>query len=141
MTKKQLLWHLKDLRSRDKAWIRDYNKLQKKLDKAELEIYDLKMDKSNLQTDVSELEYKSNKYKEERDINANDVEHVRQTKDHMELQYLKDVTRLQDKVINYAEHKATFMPPVYNSSYVQDNMGNGASTPNVTTSSSSTILR
>ena len=118
MTKKQLLWHLKDLRSRDKAWVKDYNKLQKKLDKAELEIYNLKMDKSNLQNDVSELKYKSDKYKEECDINANDAEHIKQTKDHMELQYLKDVTRLQDKVINYAEHKATFVPPVYNSSYV-----------------------
>ena len=111
MTKKQLLWHLKDLQSRDKAWVKDYNKLQKKLDKAELEIY-------NLKNDICELEYNSNKYKEERDINANDIEHIKQTKDHMELQYLKDVTRLQDKVINYAEHKATFVPPVYNSEYV-----------------------
>ena len=135
-TKKQLLMEIQNLNARDSALVRDYNKLQKKLDKAELEIYDLKMDKSNLQTDVSELEYKSNKYKEQRDINANDVEHVRQTKDHMELQYLKDVTRLQDKVINYAEHKATFVPPVYNSSYV-----NGSEPGvKVTTSSSSTVL-
>tara|TARA_R100001163_G_scaffold64003_2_gene57175 strand:+ start:41 stop:409 length:369 start_codon:yes stop_codon:yes gene_type:complete len=119
-TKRQLLWQVKDLLTRDKAWIKDYNKLQKKLDKAELEVYDLK-------NNVAELEYKSDKYKEERDINANDVEHVKQTKDHMELQYLKDIVRLQDKVINHTEHK----PVVY---------VNGAQTPNVTTSSSTTVV-
>ena len=91
---------IKNLNARDSAWVRDYNKLQKKLDKSDLEIYDLKMDKSNLQNDVSELEYKSDKYKEERDINANDVEYVKHTKDHMELQYLKQITDLQNKVIN-----------------------------------------
>ena len=107
MTKKQLLWHLKDLRSRDKAWIRDYNKLQKKLDKAELEIYDLKMDKSNLQTDVSELEYKSNKYKEERDIKAALWEEVKDIRNHMELQYLKQIANLQNKVINNLENAPT----------------------------------
>ena len=103
-TKKQLLGEIQNLNARDSAWVRDYNKLQKKLDKAELEIYDLKMDKSNLQTDVSELEYKSNKYKEERDINANDVEYIKHTRDHMELQYLKQIADLQNKVINNLEH-------------------------------------
>ena len=49
LTKKQLLGEIKNLNARDSAWVRDYNKLQKKLDKADLEIYDLKMDKSNLQ--------------------------------------------------------------------------------------------
>ena len=85
---------IQNLNARDSAWVRDYNKLQKKLDKADLEIYDLKMDKSNLQNDVSELEYKSDKYKEERDINANDVEYVKHTKDHMELQYLKQIYKM-----------------------------------------------
>ena len=94
LTKKQLLSEEKNLNARDSAWVRDYNKLQKKLDKADLEIYDLKMDKSNLQNDVSELEYKSDKYKEERDINANDVEYVKHTKDHMELQYLKQIYKM-----------------------------------------------
>ena len=107
LTKKQLLGEIKNLNARDSAWVRDYNKLQKKLDKADLEIYDLKMDKSNLQNDVSELEYKSDKYKEERDINANDVEYVKHTKDHMELQYLKQITDLQNKVINHLEQKPT----------------------------------
>ena len=142
LTKKQLLSEVKNLNARDSAWVRDYNKLQKKLDKADLEIYDLKMDKSNLQNDVSELEYKSDKYKEERDINANDVEYVKHTKDHMELQYLKQITDLQNKVINHLEQKPTFAPPVYNSSYV-----NGAvKDPNkveftaTTSSTSSTVL-
>ena len=136
LTKKQLLSEVKNLNARDSAWVRDYNKLQKKLDKADLEIYDLKMDKSNLQNDVSELEYKSDKYKEERDINANDVEYVKHTKDHMELQYLKQITDLQNKVINNLEHKATFAPPVHNSYYV-----NGSEPGvKVTSSSSSTVL-
>ena len=52
----------------------------------------------------------SDKYKEERDINANDVEYVKHTKDHMELQYLKQITDLQNKVINHLEQKPT---PVY----------------------------
>ena len=107
LTKKQLLSEVKNLNARDSAWVRDYNKLQKKLDKADLEIYDLKMDKSNLQNDVSELEYKSDKYKEERDINANDVEYVKHTKDHMELQYLKQIANLQNKVINNLENTST----------------------------------
>ena len=42
LTKKQLLSEIKNLNARDSAWVRDYNKLQKKLDKADLEIYDLK---------------------------------------------------------------------------------------------------
>ena len=127
LTKKQLLSELKNLNARDSAWVRDYNKLQKKLDKADLEIYDLKMDKSNLQNDVSELEYKSDKYKEERDINANDVEYVKHTKDHMELQYLKQITDLQNKVINHLEQKPT---PVYQSTYAngQDSHQTSSST-------------
>ena len=127
LTKKQLLSELKNLNARDSAWVRDYNKLQKKLDKAELEIYDLKMDKSNLQTDVSELEYKSNKYKEERDINANDVEYAKHAKDHMELRYLKQITDLQNKVINHLEQKPT---PVYQSTYAngQDSHQTSSST-------------
>ena len=60
------------------------------------------------------MEYKSDKYKEERDINANDVEYVKHTKDHMELQYLKQITDLQNKVINHLEQKST---PVYQSIY------------------------
>ena len=103
-TKKQLLMEIQNLNARDSAWVRDYNKLQKKLDKAELEIYDLKMDKSNLQTDVSELEYKSNKYKEERDIKAALWEEVKDIRNHMELQYLKQIADLQNKVINNLEH-------------------------------------
>ena len=114
LTKKQLLSEVKNLNARDSAWVRDYNKLQKKLDKADLEIYDLKMDKSNLQNDVSELEYKSDKYKEERDINANDIEYVKHTKDHMELQYLKQIANLQNKVINNLENTST--RPYVNSS-------------------------
>ena len=127
LTKKQLLSEIKNLNARDSAWVRDYNKLQKKLDKADLEIYDLKMDKSNLQNDVSELEYKSDKYKEERDINANDVEYVKHTKDHMELQYLKQITDLQNKVINHLEQKPT---PVYQSTYAngQDSHATSSST-------------
>ena len=127
LTKKQLLGEIKNLNARDSAWVRDYNKLQKKLDKADLEIYDLKMDKSNLQNDVSELEYKSDKYKEERDINANDVEYVKHTKDHMELQYLKQITDLQNKVINHLEQKPT---PVYQSTYAngQDSHQTSSST-------------
>ena len=127
LTKKQLLSEVKNLNARDSAWVRDYNKLQKKLDKADLEIYDLKMDKSNLQNDVSELEYKSDKYKEERDINANDVEYVKHTKDHMELQYLKQITDLQNKVINHLEQKPT---TVYQSTYAngQDSHQTSSST-------------
>jgi chromosome segregation ATPase len=114
-TKKQLVNEVHNLRARDKAWIKDYNKLQKKLDKADLEIYNLKMDKSNLQNEVSELEYKSSQYKEERDINANDIEHVKHTKDHMELQYLKQIVNLQNKVINNLENTST--SPYVNGAY------------------------
>jgi hypothetical protein len=109
-TKKQLVNEVHNLRARDKAWIKDYNKLQKKLDKADLEIYNLKMD-----NEVSELEYKSSQYKEERDINANDIEHVKHTKDHMELQYLKQIVNLQNKVINNSENAST--SPYVNGAY------------------------
>ena len=129
LTKKQLLSEIKNLNARDSAWVRDYNKLQKKLDKADLEIYDLKMDKSNLQNDVSELEYKSDKYKEERDINANDVEYVKHTKDHMELQYLKQITDLQNKVINHLEQKPT---PVYQNIYANGQDSHPTSSPTLT---------
>jgi predicted nuclease with TOPRIM domain len=114
-TKKQLVNEVHNLRARDKAWIKDYNKLQKKLDKADLEIYNLKMDKSNLQNEVSDIEYKSSQYKEERDINANDIEHVKYTKDHMELQYLKQIVNLQNKVINNSENAST--SPYVNGAY------------------------
>ena len=129
LTKKQLLSELKNLNARDSAWVRDYNKLQKKLDKADLEIYDLKMDKSNLQNDVSELEYKSDKYKEERDINANDVEYAKHAKDHMELRYLKQITDLQNKVINHLEQKPT---PVYQSIYANGEDSHATSSSTLT---------
>jgi len=107
LTKKQLLGEIKNLNARDSAWVRDYNKLQKKLDKADLKVYNLEMERSTLENKVAELEYNSKKYKEERDINANDVEYVKHTKDHMELQYLKQIANLQNKVINNLEHAPT----------------------------------
>jgi chromosome segregation ATPase len=113
----------------------------KKIRDLELTIQSLQEDNEGQQTYISELQERKDQYKEERNENAEEVENLKQDKDHLELQYLKQVVDLQNKVINYAEHKATFVPPVYNSSYVKDNMGNGAATPNVTTSSSSTILR
>jgi chromosome segregation ATPase len=103
-TKKQLLSEIQNLNARDSAWVRDYNKLQKKLDKADLKVYNLEMERSTLENKVAELEYNSKKYKEERDINANDIEYVKHTKDHMELQYLKQIANLQNKVINNLEH-------------------------------------
>ena len=106
-TKKQLLSEVRNLQARDKAWIRDYNKLQKQLDKADQKVYNLEIDKSTLENKVAELEYNSKKYKEERDINANDVEYVKHTRDHMELQYLKQIADLQNKVINNLEHAST----------------------------------
>ncbi len=112
----------------------------KKIRDLELTIQSLQEDNEGQQTYISELQERKDQYKEERNENAEEVENLKQDKDHLELQYLKQVVDLQNKVINYAEHKATFVPPVYNSSYVKDNMGNGAATPNVTTSSSSTVL-
>ena len=106
-TKKQLLGEIQNLNARDSAWGRDYNKLQKKLDKADLKVYNLEMERSTLENKVAELEYNSKKYKEERDINANDVEYIKHTRDHMELQYLKQIADLQNKVINNLEHAST----------------------------------
>tara|TARA_Y100001937_G_C6961718_1_gene259189 strand:+ start:291 stop:656 length:366 start_codon:yes stop_codon:yes gene_type:complete len=106
-TKKQLLSEVRNLQARDKAWIKDYNKLQKQLDKADQKVYNLEIDKSTLENKISELEYNSKKYKEERDINANDIEYVKHTKDHMELQYLKQIANLQNRVINNLENAST----------------------------------
>tara|TARA_R100001198_G_C5100941_1_gene133070 strand:+ start:43 stop:408 length:366 start_codon:yes stop_codon:yes gene_type:complete len=106
-TKKQLLSEVRNLQARDKAWIRDYNKLQKQLDKADQKVYNLEIDKSTLENKISELDYNSKKYKEERDINANDVEYVKHAKDHMELRYLKQIANLQNKVINNLENAST----------------------------------
>ena len=98
---------IQNLNARDSAWVRDYNKLQKKLDKADLEIYNLEMERSTLENKVAELEYNSKKYKEERDINVNDVEYIKHTRDHMELQYLKQIANLQNRVINNLENAST----------------------------------
>ena len=129
LTKKQLLSEIKNLNARDSAWIRDYNKLQKKLDKADLKVYNLEMERSTLENKVAELEYNSKKYKEERDINANDVEYVKHTKDHMELQYLKQITDLQNKVINHLEQKPT---PVYQSIYANGQDSHATSSTTMT---------
>ena len=107
LTKKQLLGEVRNLQARDKAWIRDYNKLQKQLDKADQKVYNLEIDKSTLENKISELDYNSKKYKEERDINANDVEYVKHAKDHMELRYLKQIANLQNRVINNLENAST----------------------------------
>ena len=106
-TKKQLLMEIQNLNARDSAWIRDYNKLQKQLDRADRKVYNLEMERSTLENKVAELEHNSKKYKEERDINANDVEYIKHTRDHMELQYLKQIAGLQNKVINNLEHAST----------------------------------
>ena len=106
-TKKQLLMEIQNLNARDSAWIRDYNKLQKQLDRADRKIYTLETERSNLENQVAELEHNSKKYKEERDINANDVEYIKHTRDHMELQYLKQIANLQNKVNNNLEQAPT----------------------------------
>ena len=45
----------------------------------------------------------------------NDIEHVKHTKDHMELQYLKQIVNLQNKVINNSENAST--SPYVNGAY------------------------
>ena len=42
LNKKQLINKIKDLAHRDKCWVRDYNKLQKQLDKAEADLHNEK---------------------------------------------------------------------------------------------------
>ena len=108
-------------------------KKSKKIKDLELTIQSLQEDNEGQQTYIYELQERKDQFKEERD-------NLKEERDELELDYLKQIVDLQTKVINHAEHKATFVPPIYNSSYVKDNMGNGAATPNVTTSSSSTVL-
>ncbi len=103
----------------------------KKIRDLELTIQSLQEDNEGQQTYIGELQERKDQFKEERD-------NLKQERDELELDYLKQIVDLQTKVINHAEHRATYVPPVYNSSYV--NGANGLPTPNVTTSSSSTVL-
>ena len=117
-----------------KSYLEKQNKKKsKKIKDLELTIQSLQEDNEGQQTYIYELQERKDQFKEERD-------NLKEERDELELDYLKQIVDLQTKVINHAEHKATFVPPIYNSSYVKDNMGNGAATPNVTTSSSSTVL-
>ena len=117
-----------------KSFLEKQNKKKsKKIKDLELTIQSLQEDNEGQQTYIYELQERRDQFKEERD-------NLKEERDELELDYLKQIVDLQTKVINHAEHKATFVPPIYNSSYVKDNMGNGAATPNVTTSSSSTVL-
>jgi peptidoglycan hydrolase CwlO-like protein len=117
-----------------KSFLEKQNKKKsKKIKDLELTIQSLQEDNEGQQTYIYELQERKDQFKEERD-------NLKEERDELELDYLKQIVDLQTKVINHAEHKATFVPPIYNSSYVKDNMGNGAATPNVTTSSSSTVL-
>jgi|ETNvirenome_2_30_1030614.scaffolds.fasta_scaffold03723_8 peptidoglycan hydrolase CwlO-like protein len=100
----------------------------KKIRDLELTIQSLQEDNEGQQTYIGELQERKDQFKEERD-------NLKQERDELELDYLKQIVDLQTKVINHAEHRATYVPPVYNSSYV-----NGAATPSITTSSSSTVL-
>ena len=103
-------------------------KKSRKIKDLELTIQSLQEDNEGQQTYIYELQERKDQFKEERD-------NLKEERDELELNYLKQIVDLQTKVINHAEHRATYVPPVYNSSYV-----NGAATPSVTTSSSSTVL-
>ena len=101
----------------------------KKIRDLELTIQSLQEDNEGQQTYIGELQERRDQFKEERD-------NLQRERDELELDYLKQIVDLQTKVINHAEHKATFVPPVYNSSYV-----NGSEPGvKVTTSSSSSVL-
>ena len=82
----------------------------KKIRDLELTIQSLQEDNEGQQTYIGELQERKDQFKEERD-------NLQQERDELELDYLKQIVDLQTKVINHAEHKATFVPPVYNSSY------------------------
>jgi len=110
----------------------------KKIKDLELTIKNLNEDSEGQQAYICELQERKDQFKEERNENAEEVQKLKQDKDHLELQYLKQIVDLQNKIIAYKEDLLT---PVYSNSYVKDNMGNGARTPNITTSSSSAILR
>ena len=119
-----------------KSFLEKQNKKKsKKIKDLELTIQSLQEDNEGQQTYIYELQERRDQFKEERDNLKEERDNSKEERDELELDYLKQIVDLQTKVINHAEHKATFVPPVYNSSYV-----NGAETPNVTTSSSSTVL-
>jgi len=82
----------------------------KKIRDLELTIQSLQEDNEGQQTYIYELQERKDQFKEERD-------NLQQERDELELDYLKQIVDLQTKVINHAEHKATFVPPIYNSSY------------------------
>ncbi len=104
-------------------------KKSRKIKDLELTIQSLQEDNEGQQTYIYELQERKDQFKEERD-------NLKEERDELELNYLKQIVDLQTKVINHAEHKATFVPPIYNSSYV-----NGSEPGvKVTTSSSSTAL-
>jgi len=94
----------------------------KKIRDLELTIQSLQEDNEGQQTYIGELQERKDQFKEERD-------NLKQERDELELDYLKQIVDLQTKVINHAEHRATYVPPVYNSSYV-----NGVSSTTVDTS-------
>ena len=107
LNKKQLINKIKDLAHRDKCWVRDYNKLQKQLDKAEVDLHN---EKEMHKREVADMH----------DAHNEDIATVKNIADNErkmdELNALRKSESLKDKIIHLLENRGPTFVDHYHSS-------------------------
>ena len=106
LNKKQLINKIKDLAHRDKCWVRDYNKLQKKLDQAEADLYDQR------DTHNKEIDDLHNAHDQDIETVKNIADNERKMD---ELNALRKSESLKDKIIHLLENRGPTFVDHYHS--------------------------
>ena len=120
LNKKQLINKIKDLAHRDKCWVRDYNKLQKQLDKAEVDLHN---EKEMHKREVADMH----------DAHNEDIATVKNIADNErkmdELNALRKSESLKDKIIYLLENRGpTFVDHYHPPSPTSINTGTNITT-------------
>ena len=119
LNKKQLINKIKDLAHRDKCWVRDYNKLQKQLDKAEVDLHN---EKEMHKREVADMH----------DAHNEDIATVKNIADNErkmdELNALRKSESLKDKIIHLLENKGPTFVDHYHSGSVGPTTGTNVTT-------------
>ena len=124
LNKKQLINKIKDLAHRDKCWVRDYNKLQKQLDKAEVDLH-------------NEREMHKREVADMHDAHNEDIATVKNIADNErkmdELNALRKSESLKDKIIYLLENRGPTIVDHYHSGSVAPTTGTSITTTGNTT--------
>ena len=124
LNKKQLINKIKDLAHRDRCWVRDYNKLQKQLDKAEVDLHN---EKEMHKREVADMH----------DAHNEDIATVKNIADNErkmdELNALRKSESLKDKIIYLLENRGPTFVDHYHSGSVAPTTGTSITTTGNTT--------